>query len=483
MKKSEMPDWVLKYQTKGTQIIKNGNGYYLYKVTSKWCPEKGRSQKITEKYLGKITPEGIIKPLKDRMEESMKNISVKEYGATQFIVETNRDIIDLLKSIYPHSWKEIFIFSLFRLLYSSPIKSIQDYYSTSFISEIIKDASVSRRKVSNLLREIGKQREKEKMFIKHFIAGTKFAVIDLTHVFSFSENVISATKGYNSNMEFLPQINFALIFSLDKHLPSYFRILPGNIRDVSSLILTVEESGIKDVILLGDKGFFSEDNIETIEKDINKLQRKNINYIFPLRRNLSIIDYKIIEKGDKRAFEGYFMFEGRPIWYYTYPFGNKKVFVFLDEKLKAEEEKDFLARVKNKEELDKFFTKQYLLGTIAVITSINESGEKIYELLKCRNDIETAFDAFKNILKADRTYVQDDYQMEGWMFINFISLIFYYRIYNLLANKKMLKNNSPKDILMHLSRIYKLKIENKWMTSEIPKKVKKIIDTLKIPIT
>ena len=177
------------------------------------------------------------------------------------------------------------------------------------------------------------------------------------------------------------------------------------------------------------------------------------------------------------------MFEGRPIWYYTYPFGNKKVFVFLDEKLKAEEEKDFLARVKNKEELDKFFTKQYLLGTIAVITSINESGEKIYELLKCRNDIETAFDAFKNILKADRTYVQDDYQMEGWMFINFISLIFYYRIYNLLANKKMLKNNSPKDILMHLSRIYKLKIENKWMTSEIPKKVKKIIDTLKIPIT
>ncbi|CEG13374.1 conserved hypothetical protein [groundwater metagenome] len=383
MKKAEMPDWALKYQTEGTQIVKIGKGYYLYKVTSRWCHKKGRSQKITEKYLGKITPEGVIKPLKERINESIKNIAVKEYGATQFIIENNKDIIEILKSIYPYTWKEIFVFSVFRLLYSSPIKLLQDYYTTSFISETIKDAFLSQRNIGNLLREIGKEREKEKIFLKHFIAGTKFALIDLTHVFSFSENVISATTGYNSKMEFLPQINFSLLFSLDKHLPVYFRIIPGNIRDVSSLILTVEESDAKEVVIIGDKGFYSEENIRTINEDLNILQKKNINYIFPLRRNLSIIDYKIIEKGDKRAFERYFLFEGRPIWHYKYPFGEgKKIIVFLDPKLKAEEEKDFLFRAENdKEKLEKFFTKQHRLGTIAVITSMDESNEKIYELL------------------------------------------------------------------------------------------------------
>jgi len=55
-----MPDWVLAQRKKGTQVTKNGNNYYLYKVKSAWDPSKKRARKITEKYLGKITPEGVI---------------------------------------------------------------------------------------------------------------------------------------------------------------------------------------------------------------------------------------------------------------------------------------------------------------------------------------------------------------------------------------------------------------------------------------
>ncbi len=47
----------------------------------------------------------------------------------------------------------------------------------------------------------------------------------------------------------------------------------------------------------------------------------------------------------------------------------------------------------------------------------------------------------------------------------------------------MLKNNSPKDILMHFSRVHKLKIGDKWITSEIPKKIKKVIESVGVPIT
>jgi len=60
---NQMPDWVLKHRKKGTQVTRMGNNYYLYKVKSVWDPSKKRAKKITEKYLGKITPEGLINSL------------------------------------------------------------------------------------------------------------------------------------------------------------------------------------------------------------------------------------------------------------------------------------------------------------------------------------------------------------------------------------------------------------------------------------
>jgi len=69
------------------------------------------------------------------------------------------------------------------------------------------------------------------------------------------------------------------------------------------------------------------------------------------------------------------------------------------------------------------------------------------------------------------------------MFINYISLIFYYRIYNSLIKNNLLKKYSPMDVLLYLSKIRKVKINKKWITLEIPKKSKNLIEKLKIPIT
>lgn len=57
-----IPEWALKYKEKNMQITKNGNNYYLYKIGGKWDPIKKKTKKITEEYLGKITPNGVIPP-------------------------------------------------------------------------------------------------------------------------------------------------------------------------------------------------------------------------------------------------------------------------------------------------------------------------------------------------------------------------------------------------------------------------------------
>jgi len=76
------PDWVLKQKRRGTLIMKRGDKYYLYRVTSKWNPEKKRAQLKTVEYLGRITPEGLIEPKTKTVMKRFKSVTVKEYGAS-----------------------------------------------------------------------------------------------------------------------------------------------------------------------------------------------------------------------------------------------------------------------------------------------------------------------------------------------------------------------------------------------------------------
>ena len=477
------PDWVLRQKRKGTEIRKIGNNFYLYKVTSVWDKEKKRAKKVTEKFLGKITPEGLIEPRQERVLKSLNNIAVKEFGATNFLLDANDDIKARFKEIYPDKWKELFIFAVFRLLYNTPIKSLQAYYATSFLSETLPGAHLSPKVAGDLLGDVGRERERTKAFLSQFVSGNDFLLIDLTNVFSLSEDIISSVPGYNSKRDFLPQIHMIFLFSLDHHMPAYFRMVTGSIRDASSLALTVKGAGVQNAAMIGDKGFYPEDNVLALEKE-------GLHYILPLKRNSSLIDYTKTQKGDRRAFDGYFLFEKRAIWYYSYKLKagglkGRKMTVFLDERLRAEEEKDYLSRTEKEDArtLETFFEVQHRMGTISVITDLDVSGERIYNLLKSRAEIETTFDTFKNVLNADRAYMRDDYQMEGWMFINFVALVFYYRLYRLLADNSLLKKFSPADVLVHLSRVYRLKIEDRWLTAEIPEKTRDIMEKLSIPIT
>jgi hypothetical protein len=78
--------------------------------------------------------------------------------------------------------------------------------------------------------------------------------------------------------------------------------------------------------------------------------------------------------------------------------------------------------------------------------------------------------------------MRDDYQLNGWLFVNFISMMLYYRIYNLLVSHSMLRKYSPVDVPEHLSRVQMLSVEGQWIMTEIPKKTGEIIDKLEIPI-
>lgn len=469
------PEWALKHKTKGTEIRKINNGYYLYEITSRWDKEKKRPVKVTKGMVGRITESGLIKSKYRRLAESVGHITIKEFGAFHWVWQQNQDIAQVLQKHFPAWWKELWVAAYLRLLHQSPLKHFDLHYQTSFISEELKQVRLGDKAITAWLREVGKQRSQIVSFLQHFSVGHDLILIDATHVISLSEGVSDSHLGYNSQHHFDPQVNLLFIYGADKKMPIYYRLVPGNIREVKALKLTIQESGLSQAIVVTDKGFYSRPNRQSLEDE-------QLRYIIPLRRNSALIDYRATQSADKKGFDGYFRFEDRVIWYHQ----QNDIWLFQDEELKNMEQKDYLQRVENQREsysMEKFYAKHHEFGTIAVICNVSAlPAQKIFEYLKSRVEIEIMFDAYKNILAADRTYMHGNIEMETWTFINHLALLFYYRIYQTLLEKDLLKKFAPKDFLLYLSHIKKVKIQNEWKNAEFPNKTKTFIKKSEINI-
>lgn len=482
----QFPQWALDQKKPGTELRFIGGHFYLYEVKSKYCKELKRSKKTTGKILGKVTQHGFVES-KARVRERATNmgyplpkLSIKEFGNVALLESLASDLIPALKSSFPLHWQEIFVLACCRLLRQFPLKKIELTYSSSFLSESYPQIACSAKSLSSILKEVGIQREQIVSFFKQFIdKDNTHLLIDVTSFVSKSQNLTINQKGYNNKRVYDPQINLLMIFSPQMKMPVYYRVLPGNIRDVVSFKLSLKETGIKDAIIIADKGFYSETNIESLASN-------GLKYILPLRRNSSLIDYSSFEKGGKKHLKGEFKYKEKRIWYDEREENGKRAIVYLNESLRIEEENDYLDRIESSpEEYTKegFEEKEFRFGTLSILTNLGSSAEEIYKTYKARIEIEKVANVLKNTLEVDRSYMQNESNLEGWMFINHIALTLYYKIYNVLLKKELLTKYTPIDILDYLSTIKKIKINGNWELAEVPRKVKDITQLLDISIT
>lgn len=479
------PEWALSHKRKGTELRFIKGKYYLYEVSSKWDKERKVTRKITGKMIGRITEvDGFIpKGCKGKSEtKNKKNISVKEYGASKMLLDVSNEVVDSLHKIFPKHAMTIFTLAQNRLMHRAPLKNMEFYYEESYISEVYPNIDLSKNVLTSFMNELGSQREEITAFLRDFTVGSEHIVFDTTHIISNSKNANINQYGYNPEHSFDPQLNLFYMFSVDKQMPVYYRIFPGNISGMSALRLCAKESGLKDCIAIGDKGF-------SCEKNITLLEETGLKFILPLRRDSSYINYDRLKSNDyNSAYDGHFFYKDRVVFYYEKIIDEKKkLTVFCDEKMKAEEKNTYLKCIEKNIEgycIDKFSSKQTSFGTMSIVTNIKEmSAAKIYESYKSRMEIETLFDTYKNLLKADRTYMQTDNSFHSWAFINHIATMMYYKLFNILKEHNMLNKYSPEDLLLRLRNITKIKINNSWNLSEINSKSQKIFNSIGIHIT
>ena len=473
------PEWVEKQRRPGTNISCIRGKYYLYEATSVWDKEKGRAQKKTGKYLGRITEEGLIPPKEKKISCEIVSPAVREYGACSTLYSIGKNIYEHLKDSFPEDADTIFALAILRVIENCPFKRASFLYERSYLSEMLPGLQLSPSSVTNFLKEFGLKREQQVGFMREYLSDSKYILFDGTNIISDSTGMDINRLGYNSHRQYDPQINLMYAFSADEHKPGYYRVLPGNIRDVKSFEFSVRELGINNTVIIADKGFGSESNFEMLEKS-------SLNYIIPLRRNNGHCDRGKLIASNKSLFDGYFLFNGRAIWYYEYRQENRRYIMYLDETLKAKEERDYLQRLEANVEKysdEGFMEKQSSFGTIAFHTNLQDDPKEIYILYKTRGEIEQTFDFLKNLLEQDHTYLQDKYAVEAWAFINHISLMLVYEIYAKLREAKLLSKYSVRDFIIHLKYIQRIKVNSSWITGEISLKTQKLLDSIDFHIT
>ena len=487
-----LPEWINQHKEPRTEIKKLNGRYYKYEVKYVYEKEKKRTVKKTVRLLGKITQEdGFLPSSKNELRKQYEHlpvVDIKVFGL-YFLYSTllEKEITTLKDTFGEETAGALLSFAMMRWGYSTPIKRAGYYHSHDFISETLFSNSLSDKCVTQTLRTIGENREKVVGWMKSLLddlpeEGKNFVMMDSTHTQSLSENLNINAIGYNPNFTFEKQIRLMYLFSSKMKQPVYYRMINGNITDVKSMALCVTEFGVDDVIYIADKGFYSKENIEMLNKE-------NLQYIIPLRRNNPLIDFSILQQSDFKGRIEHFSYQNRAIWHYSYIKDGFRIVTFLDDFLRVSEENDYLNRTKTHPEsytMESYLEKLNSFGTLSVVYNIKDEekqkGKKakkkaeisenqaIYETYKTRNEVEVMFDSYKNFLDADVSYMQNRYVMEGWLFANFIAMIAYYKLYTRLKQANKLSKYSPKDMIELSKSICKYRCRGKWMMTEMTMK-------------
>ena len=231
-----------------TTIHRKPNGAaYVYSVESYWDKEK-KAPRNRQVCLGRLNEEtGEIIPSKRmaRKEKDAENppdiqANAKVYGPYALLMKVAKDVglPTLLKQSFPSIHEEILSLAFFFVQKGLALSRCERWSENS---EHPCGHPISSQQVSALLKLIIENDRQYflSLWLKR-LAEKEMLCYDITSISSYAGANEYVRWGKNRDNEDLPQINLAMLFGQESGLPAYYRRLPGNINDVSTLETTIK---------------------------------------------------------------------------------------------------------------------------------------------------------------------------------------------------------------------------------------------------
>jgi len=480
---TKIPEEIRRFRLRGTEIRPVGGNFYLYKVSCKWDKDAKKYRKVNLGYIGRVTENGIVEG-HHRCEAPAWIPAAgysREFGATWVLRSVGQDLLDNLRKHFGEDSAWIFVVAVLRASRHCAFKYIAHYYEISYLSVVYPGMALSPSTLSNRLEQLGSRRSAMVDFMREYIPTTSFyAIFDGTSIICNSGRITDAQRGYNSHGCHDPQINLMYALALDgeKVCPVFYKSYPGSVRDVSAFRNMMREMGVETAVVLADKGFYCNGNGE-------ELDMLGIPYLMPLRRNSTEYMRTPLDKPGTMGFEGRFMHNGRIIWYWSQPFAEgdgHRYFLYLDETLRHMEATGRgISKIgqETEAELRKAQEDQLLYGTFALKSSLMSAGaEEAYKLYKTREDVEQLFDIYKDEENFKTTGAHSRESMEATFFLNHISTMLVYKLYERLRVNKSLNKYAASKVCDVLWDVRVTNAGEKWQMEPIPKMSRQTINAL-----
>ncbi len=455
---------------------------YVYEYDSTWNKEK---KYVTHKrnYIGKMV-DGVFVPnkkylLEMELEESKKRGPVptteskrKFYGATYLLdsIGEKLGIMADLKKCFPETYQKILSLAYYLILEDRNSLSRFPKWARTHVHPYGK--GIPSQRSSELFSSIEEDAKQE--FFRLQCARRierEYLAYDTTSVSSYSKLIKQVKYGKNKDHEHLAQINLALVYGQQSHLPVCYRKLPGNITDVTTvkkLLLYLDFLGLNKVKLVMDRGFYSSDNI-------NALYKNHYKFIIAGSVSLKLIQQHLDPVRKEMLSRAHYSSKHRLSYYSTtisWPYkevkkrsgivnsSKRRMYLHLfhndqqatDDKMALNDlldrlEAELLSGTLNPAH-EKLYSKYFVVSKTPVrgikLTPRQEAidkAEKNYgyfallsndikdplmalDLYRSKDLIEKAFGNLKERLNLRRTAVSSEESLDGRLFLQFIALMF-----------------------------------------------------------
>lgn len=461
---------------------KYGQQEYAYEITAYWDSKKKASRQKT-KYLGVV----IDKKKKIFEKREKKKVAEKlildfgdSYCMNTFLEDSG--YIKIIRHVFGNMADNILALLTYRICYNGAMMYAQPWFEGNYAKYQYKDADLSSQRISDFLKEVGSEKLQRLFFNEYFKLFSKVKgsiVIDAT---SLPNQIhIPMTAWGRSGEEIDKQIRFLLVVDKENHLPLFFRMLSGNIVDVSTLKNTIHELkqyGIKESFVYLDAGFFSEDNItELYDNEINFLTR------LPATRTV----YKDLIQNEAKDLESRSNIVGygkRGLFIKQKEielFGRKAyAYIVLDPRRKGREVNRLILETidekdSHENEFDYAFDNS---GIMILVSSFQLSKEDVVPAYYIRQTAEMLFGFSKDDLGILPLRVHSEDALRGFLFIQFLTLIAFTQLKNKLG-----KNYTVEEVLVSMRNLKCKVYEKEIIVSELTRQQKEISEKLGILVS
>jgi len=453
-----------------------GKKEYAYEITSVWNKKTKRpTQK--QKYLGMVVDKK--KKIYEKHQHKKPEKLILDFGDSyiikKFLESTN--FIPLLAETFGENSDNFLALMSYRLCHTGAMMHANDWYQGNFTKIQYPKADLRSQSISVFLRFIGDetiQRNFFRRYLPQFCNTKNGIIIDAT---SLPNQIhIPLTNWGRSGEEIDKQIRFLLVVDKESSLPVYFRTLPGNIVDVSTVENTMDELkqyGIKDTFVYCDAGFFSEDNIKIFfEKKVQFLTRlpsSRILYKELIRTEVSELESieNIVKYGKRGLFVKHKEID---------LFGNKAhAYVILDPGRKGRELSRLLGEIAEETPTTELEYEMLTRGIMILVSSSEISTDDVVPAYYIRQTAEMLFGFSKDDIGILPLRVHSEEVLSGFLFLQFITLIAFAQM-----KKGLDKDYIVEEALLNFRNL-KCKIyDNEIIIGELTKKQREIGEKLKV---